>query len=139
MRGVHLVAGADISHNLLLLGGEPGAQVHTALVDVGGERIHVNAPGEILSASGDAGRVTVSVRYPAGELAALLFSPLDAAPARVTVDGREAGPASAEESTDTARIATAAGPSWTYAGGLLLVRVPFGPSGEAEVQVDVAR
>ncbi len=129
-----------LAHNLLLLGGEPGAQVHTALVDLAGARIHVNAPGEIVSVTGDAGSVTVRVRYPAGELAALLFSPLDAAPARVVVDGREAAPASAEDSTDTAAIAAeVTGPSWTYAGGLLMVRVPFGPSGEAEVQVEPAQ
>jgi hypothetical protein len=129
-----------LAHNLLLLGGEPAAQVHTAMVDLGGQRIHVNAPGEIVSATGDAGRLTVRVRYLAGESAALMFSPLAAAAARVTVDGREAGPATAKDSTDTAGIAAAAAaPSWTHAGGLLLVHVPFGSSGEAEVQVELAR
>ncbi len=125
-----------LAHNLLLLAGEPGAEVHTAMVNMGGERIYIDAPGEILSAAGGVDRVTVRVRYPAGQSAALLFAPLPSAAVRVIVDGRAVEPAAAEDSTDAAGIAAAAtAASWTYADGLLMVRVPFGPSGEAEVVV----
>jgi len=128
------LAPSYLMHNLLLAQDNPGAEVRTRIVGSGGAAVHVSAPGPILVAEEQDGTVTVRVHYHAGETASLLFSPIGGAPARVVVNGQEAQQAGPEDSTAPAAPPAA---SWTLRDGLLMVRVPFGDSADAEVQIEL--
>jgi len=99
-----------LAHNLLLLQGEEGVQVHTRILSLDGQRLHISAAMPILATEVEDGAVTVRVRYHRGETAAILFAPLQKAPAQVRVNGQPVPATSPWES---------------FAEGLLVVKIPF--------------
>jgi hypothetical protein len=119
-----------LMQNLLMLQGNDDAQVRTRIIVVGGQAIHVNTVGRLVSAdaakrTSQGNALTLKLRYHAGETSAVMLSPLKAAPARVEVNGK-AIPADAPWS--------GAAPTWGYEAEMLVVRVPFGGE-EAVVSV----
>lgn len=116
-----------LMQNLLLLQGNPAAQISTRVVTLQGVQVHINAAAQILEASSGEHSLTLRVRYSSGESAALWIAGLPAQPQQVSINAVDA-PLDAGW--------TGNGPGWIVGDEMLLVRIPFPATGEALIQID---